>query len=152
MRRGALCEEALLCGQAPLCEQAHCANRPHCGDAMGPGCCAGRGIWGGEGRGGLLGAFFLWRKGGEGDGTGNRGVWGRGVRREVVYPRIYARVRWGYEVRGARRGVRRGRGVKSARRGERGAGTEGWYILGYMCGYDEGAGYEARVRRGRGVA
>ena len=67
----------------------------------------------------------------------------------------------GCEAQGARRRVRRGRGVKSARRGERGAGAEGWYILGYMrgCdggyeghGYDEGAGYEARVRRGRGVA
>ena len=39
-------------------------------------------------------------------GQGGCGGAGRGVRREMVYPRIYARVRWGYEVRGAGNGER----------------------------------------------
>lgn len=71
----------------------------------------------------------MWRKGGRGEAflggergmeQGTRGVWGRGVRREVVYPRIYARVRRG--VRGARCEVRGAPGARGEEREARGTG------------------------------
>ena len=84
-----------------------------------------------------------------------------GARGDAIYPRIYARVRWGCEARRAGCGAQgcggmcRGResGEGQGVRGVGGAGMTGVrggmrYILGYMRGYAGGVRGAARRVRG----